>query len=102
MAKNKTTGRRVVAPAPEFKTQTFYFDGLPSVALVLPDPLNPIAAINTAAEVARQMSVRMLNFVAEQALASAQRQDAAPSQRIMGPDDAAPAVDEAALIAREE
>lgn len=95
MAKNKTTGRRIATPAPEFKTQTFYFDGLPSVALVLPDPLNPVSAVNTAAEVARQMSIRMLNFVAEQALASAQ------PQKIMGPDDVAPAVDEAQNIVRE-
>lgn len=94
--KNNNTGRRTVAPIapdaftppaptpqPNYKTQTFQFEGLPLVMLIIPDPtpLNELARIS--GEIVRQLTVKMIEIVAQNAV---QQQE---PQRILGPDEPA-------------
>ncbi len=71
-----------VAPPPTFPTQTLYFDDLPSVALIIPDPTNLTQLVAYGAEISRQLAMKAINIVAEQ-VAQAQQ----PAEKILPPED---------------
>ena len=70
-------------PQPTFPTVTLYFDGLPSVALIIPDPtsLNELARIQGV--IAQQLTLKAIAITAETLKPQQQ------AERILGPDEAA-------------
>ena len=79
-----SAGRAFSPPQPTFPTVTLYFEGLPSVALIIPDPtsLNELARIQGV--IAQQLTLKAIAITAE----TLQARQPQP-ERILGPDEAA-------------
>ncbi len=95
--KNTSNGRRTVAPLapaapaptfqpkpPEFPTATFMFEGLPCVALIVPEPTSIVELSRIAGEIVRQLMMKTVQIVAEAV------QVAQQPGKILGPDEPVP------------